>query len=280
MTIKKEWLYNETKVMHDLLDQGDPVADVAKQLCRTIPEIKARMQVSKYKRKPGASTKPRKRPLSFSGNMFPAFERDAYTCQHCGKSGKIGEVNLHRIDFSDTETEFPNDTLENLETVCHTCHGSVHATRRHELWKQQDLKDIAEGKPSARAGRPPLNAYAIARFKDKLEAGEDQVDDLAEMFGRSTEEVEEMIGIYRRRPICITPDCKKRVAYKSITPLCSSCAAKRRAQEKQDTADKINQNIREREIVGNAWENLPGESKKDALKRRMGLKNTKDKYDE
>lgn len=53
-------------------------------------------------------------------------ERDNWTCQHCGKQGgPLGSAELHahhRIPRS----EGGDDTLDNLVTLCHSCHEDVH----------------------------------------------------------------------------------------------------------------------------------------------------------
>jgi 5-methylcytosine-specific restriction endonuclease McrA len=57
-------------------------------------------------------------------------ERDGYRCQHCS-TDQILEV--HHIDGRGTTTpkELRNHALENLLTLCTSCHAKEHARMRH-----------------------------------------------------------------------------------------------------------------------------------------------------
>jgi 5-methylcytosine-specific restriction endonuclease McrA len=66
----------------------------------------------------------------FGGNRIKALERDNYTCQRCGTND---DLHVHHIDGLGTTTPLDqrNNALENLQTLCRSCHTTVHAMERH-----------------------------------------------------------------------------------------------------------------------------------------------------
>jgi len=58
----------------------------------------------------------------WGGNHKAALERDGRKCQICGSDKKL---NVHHMDGTG-ENENPNHQLDNLATLCHTCHIGVH----------------------------------------------------------------------------------------------------------------------------------------------------------
>ena len=59
------------------------------------------------------------------------FERDNHTCQICNKDNIEAKLIIHHIDEEDTGGTIggpwnKNNKLENLVTLCHGCHVSVH----------------------------------------------------------------------------------------------------------------------------------------------------------
>ena len=61
----------------------------------------------------------------FSGNKAIALERDGYKCRRCGATDDLA---MHHIDGSG-QTEHPNNELDNLETICDSCHTKHHTPR-------------------------------------------------------------------------------------------------------------------------------------------------------
>lgn len=61
----------------------------------------------------------------FGGNRIKALERDNYTCQRCGTNEKL---HIHHIDGRGTTTPRceRNNALDNLQTLCCSCHTTVH----------------------------------------------------------------------------------------------------------------------------------------------------------
>ena len=62
---------------------------------------------------------------SFGGNRQNALERDNFTCQHCGATEYL---HVHHIDGAGVTTpkELRNNALDNLLTLCRSCHTRVH----------------------------------------------------------------------------------------------------------------------------------------------------------
>lgn len=61
----------------------------------------------------------------FGGNREKAMERDGYKCVICGATEDLG---VHHKDFSG-QTDKPNNELDNLMTVCKSCHTNIHIPR-------------------------------------------------------------------------------------------------------------------------------------------------------
>jgi len=61
----------------------------------------------------------------FGGNRQKALERDGYKCVVCGETEGIG---VHHKDCSG-QTDNPNNELDNLMTVCKSCHTNIHNPR-------------------------------------------------------------------------------------------------------------------------------------------------------
>lgn len=55
-----------------------------------------------------------------------ALKRDGNKCVSCGATKDLG---IHHIDFSGM-TETPNNSLDNLITLCHHCHSNLHGEKR------------------------------------------------------------------------------------------------------------------------------------------------------
>lgn len=60
--------------------------------------------------------------VRFGGNRIKALERDGHTCQLCGSRERLA---VHHKDESG-QSENPNNELENLQTLCRSCHIRIH----------------------------------------------------------------------------------------------------------------------------------------------------------
>lgn len=63
------------------------------------------------------------REESFDGNMIRALERDKYTCQICGATDL--RLDVHHLDNKGIESDTPNHLLDNLQTLCISCHAVI-----------------------------------------------------------------------------------------------------------------------------------------------------------
>lgn len=81
---------------------------------------------------------------SFGGMKSKTLERDNFTCQHCGSSENL---HIHHIDKkgSNVPKEQKNNALDNLITLCRSCHTRVHFKRHYSTCAPQM---IAPEKPS------------------------------------------------------------------------------------------------------------------------------------
>jgi 5-methylcytosine-specific restriction endonuclease McrA len=74
--------------------------------------------------------------LLFGGNRIKALERDGYRCKKCGMTNqehknKWGrELTVDHIDGKGRYSEEQNNNLENLSTLCLSCHGRKDVARR------------------------------------------------------------------------------------------------------------------------------------------------------
>jgi 5-methylcytosine-specific restriction protein A len=67
-----------------------------------------------------------KNELRFGGNRQNALERDKYTCQKCGKTHHEAVLDVHHKDKTGRNKKEHNHSLENLITLCHSCHTKEH----------------------------------------------------------------------------------------------------------------------------------------------------------
>lgn len=73
------------------------------------------------KRHPGYATKGTRR-RRYDGNLEKCLERDGHKCCVCGSTNK---PHVHHLDGSG-RTHNPNHVLENLATLCSSCHRRIH----------------------------------------------------------------------------------------------------------------------------------------------------------
>jgi len=67
------------------------------------------------------------------------FERDGWKCQICGS---IENLTIDHIDGNGRHSKRPNNNLENLRTLCRSCHGSVDGKKGmgNHKWYKLPLK--------------------------------------------------------------------------------------------------------------------------------------------
>jgi len=58
----------------------------------------------------------------FDGMRYRALERDKFKCQHCNT---CEDLHVHHIDCSG-QGDNPNNSLDNLLTLCRGCHTKIH----------------------------------------------------------------------------------------------------------------------------------------------------------
>ena len=62
----------------------------------------------------------------FGGNRQTCFERDKYTCQTCGKTHHETMLDVHHKDKMGRNKPVQNNDIDNLITLCHSCHTKSH----------------------------------------------------------------------------------------------------------------------------------------------------------
>lgn len=71
----------------------------------------------------------------FSGKRSQVLERDKWSCTSCGMNNeehrlKFGkEITIHHIDGKGRYSKEPNNSMDNLTTLCLVCHGRADGVR-------------------------------------------------------------------------------------------------------------------------------------------------------
>jgi 5-methylcytosine-specific restriction endonuclease McrA len=98
--------------------------------------------------------------LEFGGNKKMVLERDNYTCQECGMTNEehikrwSRNITVDHIDGNGRNSKTKNNNLDNLITLCLSCHGRKDEKRRRirsggrrkANLKAQQFIDSLEGK--------------------------------------------------------------------------------------------------------------------------------------
>ena len=69
--------------------------------------------------------------MRFSGNRMRALRRDDYTCTECHKSDPEVNLVVHHKDFTGQDKK-PNNRIENLTTLCRSCHIRIHLLKNKQ----------------------------------------------------------------------------------------------------------------------------------------------------
>jgi 5-methylcytosine-specific restriction endonuclease McrA len=111
---------------------------------------------SDYKKHKGAYKARAKRQIEqkrFSGLRDAVLERDGYKCTICGNTERL---EVHHKDSSGRNKENPNNDIDNLQTLCSACHGTITNQNmgrwvnvdmdcvRREMETAKSIKEIAE----------------------------------------------------------------------------------------------------------------------------------------
>lgn len=115
-------------------DCGDdfPYSSGPQKRCPTCQRKHAVAQIHEALRKSPKAGEYKRRAKDnyyFSGNREMALERDGYTCQRCGATD---DLHVHHRDGLGvtTDKEDRNNALDNLQTLCRSCHSTVHHEER------------------------------------------------------------------------------------------------------------------------------------------------------
>jgi hypothetical protein len=71
----------------------------------------------------------------YDGNYIPALERDNYACTVCGETNR-SLLHVHHKDHSG-KTKNPNHSLDNLVTLCNSCHMKHHQSEEYNIHKKR-----------------------------------------------------------------------------------------------------------------------------------------------
>jgi len=69
-------------------------------------------------------TEKTKNKTMFGGHRGEVLLRDSYKCRICNSTERL---NIHHIDGKGYGLKNPNNSVENLITLCHLCHRSIHS---------------------------------------------------------------------------------------------------------------------------------------------------------
>lgn len=85
----------------------------------------------------------------FGGNRKKAIERDGSKCVNCGMTREEHnqrynrDITVDHIDGNGRYSDYQNNAIENLQTLCLACHGSKDSIRGHKTKKTKlELKKV------------------------------------------------------------------------------------------------------------------------------------------
>ena len=92
-----------------------------------------------YKEKARIRSAKRFSRIMFDGNDVIAIERDGYKCLDCGRSDNFGKrLCVHHLDETG-QTDSPNNSLDNLVTLCHSCHAKRHHPKGYTFRNKEKI---------------------------------------------------------------------------------------------------------------------------------------------
>jgi 5-methylcytosine-specific restriction endonuclease McrA len=116
--------------------------------CRKCMSVHTAKYHQAHKKEQKATNVESKNRLRFGGNREKAILRDGEKCVRCGmtrqqhKAKHKVDLNVHHIDGRGVNSDNPNNTLENMETLCWPCHGREEWMRYN---RPDQVKSILKG---------------------------------------------------------------------------------------------------------------------------------------
>lgn len=114
----------------------------------------------------------------FDGLRETILKRDGYRCQMCGSPYKLV---VHHKDGNGRGSKSPNNTPENLITLCKACHinehrmllqsasGFIHGAKWSPKYGLEACRECKRSDVIHNAGGYCANCYALKRYKDNSE---------------------------------------------------------------------------------------------------------------
>lgn len=105
--------------------------------------------------------------VRYGGNYIPALERDNYTCAVCGEMDR-DKLDVHHKDHSG-KTKKPNHSLDNLQTLCRSCHMKHHQSEENNVHKyripDETIKQAIESSETLQDAAVKLEVSATWLYK-------------------------------------------------------------------------------------------------------------------
>jgi len=71
---------------------------------------------------------------AYSGNRHDVFQRDGYQCRLCGSKKNLIIHHINEMSYHNSDT--PDNDMNNLTTLCKSCHGLYHMTKTRNKYKE------------------------------------------------------------------------------------------------------------------------------------------------
>lgn len=111
----------------------NPMAN--RKRCATCAEKSRLKKVKAYNHNPKRKKylKDKRNDERFNGLRYKILERDGYKCTKCGVGINEKRLDVHHIDGVGRNSTKPNNNIDNLITLCTSCHTRTHKTKNKEL---------------------------------------------------------------------------------------------------------------------------------------------------